>query len=237
MTQSSIDWKQFSIEGVVIVGSILLAFWIDATWENYQKDAEGQQLVAALILDIDTTQRHIEDLIDRSERTRLLATQLLEALANSQQSTDLRSLLLNTGSVLVYHQWHPTTDTYDQALGSGDLAAIDSLQIRSALARYSGDLFQIGLFYESAKMQYFDQHEPFLVANTVYSELAASWWKDKLVEAPFSTDIDRLIGNREFWNLLTLKLELEEAILARLESAVSTSNEIRALLEEYSDRT
>ena len=45
---SPIPWLRVFVEGVVIVGSILLAFGIDAWWEGRQERAEEQQLLTNL---------------------------------------------------------------------------------------------------------------------------------------------------------------------------------------------
>jgi hypothetical protein len=145
-------------------------------------------------------------------------------------------LLLNTGSVFIYHIWTPTTDTYDQALGSGDLSLIDDLDLRSALAKHATELASLGTFYDSAKLQYFDTFEPFLVKNTVYSELAASWNQENLIGAPYSTDFQYLIESREFWNLLTLKLEMEATILSQLDSASHSNESLNSQLANYMER-
>ena len=234
--KEKIPWTQLAVEAVAIVVSILFAFWIDATWDRHQRQTEGHQLATALTLDIEATQTHIDSLVDRSTRTKNLAKDILQGLADPSRRDHLPALLLNTGSVFVYHIWHPTTDTYDQALGSGDLSLIDDLDLRSALAKHATELASLGTFYDSAELQYFDTLEPFLVKNTVYSELAASWNQDNLIGAPYSTDFQYLIESREFWNLLTLKLEMEDTILGRLVSASHSNESLHFQLAHYIDR-
>jgi len=45
---SQIHWKRISVESIAIVLSILLAFWIDAWWNEYQAQKEFQKVLAAL---------------------------------------------------------------------------------------------------------------------------------------------------------------------------------------------
>ena len=42
-----IPWLRVFVEGVVIVGSILLAFGIDAWWDGVQERAEGSGLTTS----------------------------------------------------------------------------------------------------------------------------------------------------------------------------------------------
>jgi hypothetical protein len=46
--KAPIPWLRVFVEGVVIVGSILLAFGIDAAWEGRQEDAEAVEMLLGL---------------------------------------------------------------------------------------------------------------------------------------------------------------------------------------------
>ena len=45
----NIQWKRIAVEAAAIVGSILLAFWIDASWQNRQDVEQGRRLADALV--------------------------------------------------------------------------------------------------------------------------------------------------------------------------------------------
>jgi hypothetical protein len=50
MDPNNIPWKRLSAEGLAIVVSILLAFWIDAWWDT-RKDRVGIQLATQFLSD------------------------------------------------------------------------------------------------------------------------------------------------------------------------------------------
>ena len=52
MPNQKIAWKRLALEVVVIVGSILLAFWIQAWWEGVQEQEERDALVRLIRADI-----------------------------------------------------------------------------------------------------------------------------------------------------------------------------------------
>ena len=52
--QPTIPWVRIGVEGAVIVGSILLAFWIDAGWEQRQDRAQAHSLLGALLDDFES---------------------------------------------------------------------------------------------------------------------------------------------------------------------------------------
>ncbi len=45
---NNIQWKRLSVEGTAIVVSILLAFSIEAWWDNYQDRSEEQGILLGL---------------------------------------------------------------------------------------------------------------------------------------------------------------------------------------------
>ncbi len=49
--KSQIPWLRVFVEGVVIVGSILLAFGVDAAWSDRQDRARERALLTQLALD------------------------------------------------------------------------------------------------------------------------------------------------------------------------------------------
>ena len=63
-----ISWLRVFVEGVVIVGSILLAFGIDAWWEGRQERDEEVQVLLAIQEDIELnrkTKHSIDIVVDR----------------------------------------------------------------------------------------------------------------------------------------------------------------------------
>ena len=49
---TKIPWRRVGVEGVVIVGSILLALGLDAWWEDRQEHAEKEELLSSLLLEL-----------------------------------------------------------------------------------------------------------------------------------------------------------------------------------------
>ena len=62
-----IDWQKFSIEALVIVVSILLAFSIEAWWGERQDRQVKERLLSSALAEINTNIRRVE--ISNSHRT------------------------------------------------------------------------------------------------------------------------------------------------------------------------
>ena len=144
----------------------------------------------------------------------------------------MQDALLSLGSIFVTGGWEPVTHTYDESVNSGRLRLIESEPLRLALTRYRAGVEEVEAIHRLTETQYYGQLEPFMVEHTVYSELAAEWWRGALVEAPFKTDFEALATSRELWNLLTLRLEIEVAMLSRLDRMDALAAEVLGLLND-----
>ncbi len=134
--------------------------------------------------------------------------------------------MFTVGNVFVKGRWAPINFTYEQALGSGDLALIDDAELRSLLGQYTAGLDNLTGLQHSVNTQYYGQLEPFLVAHTDYAQVAWDAKEAGLVGGIFQTQTEDLASMREFANLLNLKLELELELIDGLDAAESVSKSL-----------
>tara|TARA_B110000908_G_scaffold145137_1_gene175220 strand:- start:133 stop:834 length:702 start_codon:yes stop_codon:yes gene_type:complete len=218
------------LEGAVIIASILLAFAIEAGWAEFRESQEASDLLQSIREDVVATQAEVAKQSGISEGLVIRARTLLDTLASSKSPDQLREGLLTLGSIFVYYSWSPVDHTYAEAVNSGRLQLIEEHNLRIELAQYEAQIQELTRVYASVEVQYYSQLEPFMVANTIYSEIAAESWSESLVVAPFNTDFEALARSRELWNLLTLRLELEVAVQSRIERMEKMTNQVLALL-------
>jgi hypothetical protein len=208
--------KRLVLEGFVIVSSILLAFAIDAAWDAHLERRAGIALSREIQADITNTRAEIARALRNSDDIAAMARSVLTAMG-SQPATQARdSTLATIGSVFVLSAWRPTNDSYAEAIGSGRLTLLQDPEVRLALSTYQQRLANVGEIFHNIVTQYYQQQEPFMVAHTVYTDVAMAAWREGLVKAPFGTDYDVLARNRQLWNLVTLRLELEVALQSHL---------------------
>ena len=72
----NIPWKRISVEAIAIVASILLAFTIDAWWEDAQSEHEEKQILEALLVDLISRQERLD-----AQRTYIFANMTQEWIA------------------------------------------------------------------------------------------------------------------------------------------------------------
>lgn len=226
-------WKKLAVEAVVIVGSILLAFWIDASWQDRQETQQGQELVSALAAEVAENQKYLATKNTESRDTSDRARRLLEVMALENQTDEQISEFRDLGNVFTMHSWSPDTDVYQQALSTGQLLLIRDSDLRFALANYYSILNWSRRNVLLIETQYYLELEPFMAKNTIYTDIAHSGWLTDTPTPPFSTDLNSLAKNRELWSLIALRLEAEIAHFHGIELAQKSGNELTSILQSY----
>jgi hypothetical protein len=229
---SSPGARRLWLEGSVIVLSILLAFGIDAGWAGLVEAREGRRLQELIREDVVAMRDEIALRRTQGEDLTTQARDLLHALADSESDTEIVSTLTTLGSIFVTGGWNPVNHTYVEAMNSGRLRLIEEEALRLDLTRYQALIEDVARSYRAIETQYYGELEPFLVSNTVYSEIAAEWWRDDLVDARITTDFQTLAESRELWNLVTLRLEAEIAVMSRLERLEEMTHSLLRVLPE-----
>jgi hypothetical protein len=134
MPEQKIAWKRPVIEGVVIVASILLAFGIEAWWNETQERAGEQQLLVVLERDMERSRSDLERVLSTNERT----TEALRRFMALTPET-LAGLPADSAETLLVDLAALGTFTpFDGALKSPDLSIIDDVPTLAALGSWLG---------------------------------------------------------------------------------------------------
>ncbi len=80
----NIPWKRIAVEATAIVASILLAFAIDAGWQEYVEDQREREVLNALLDDFETTKANIKDWRNFHLAVQQSNTKLLKAVTSSE---------------------------------------------------------------------------------------------------------------------------------------------------------
>ena len=208
--------RWFAAEILIVVCGVLIALTLNAWWANRQRAADEAALRAELRRDVVATREILAGRLELSRVGAERARDILRVMADGADGPARDSVLAQVGSVFTFGIWTPANDTYEEALGSGRLALLTDAELRLALTRYRARSARVGDSYRLIQTQYYEELEPFMVANLVYSEVALGTWRDSLVQGPFRTDYDALARSPELWNLVTLRLEWDVDLQASL---------------------
>ena len=121
------------MEGVAIVVSILLAFGIQAWWDNHQERDTEQRILLALKAEIRKNLVELESQVQFREATKESITRLFKVGAG-QEANDPDTADKLIGNLLWWGQIDFSTGALESVLQGGFLSIIRNDQLREALA-------------------------------------------------------------------------------------------------------
>ena len=131
-----IPWFRILVEGVVIVGSILLAFGIDAWWDGRRERQEEREALEGLERDFSVNLRAARTSI-MSLRADNRALAALEDILDAQlASVSSDSALLFARAMNGYRTFDPQDGTLDALLASGRLGVLRDGELRGLLVEW-----------------------------------------------------------------------------------------------------
>ena len=132
----TLPWLRIVVEGVAIVTSILLAFGIDAWWDESQERAEERRVLIDLSAEFEVNRRLLQLAIEDHKRILANAERLLAVETRHDDSTTSG---LSSAAALIFmthDTFHPKSGELDGLLASGKLDLISDVRLRALLAEW-----------------------------------------------------------------------------------------------------
>ena len=161
--KAQIPWLRVFVEGVVIVGSILLALGLDAWWDGVQDRQEEQRILAALGRDFEETRANVMETVASTEEVRDTVIRLLDIMSGDLAlvpEEELRDLVRGS---FWFHRFEPRISTYQDLVNSGNLRLIGNDSLRTAMALLVEDLDDADSAVEMIVTRWATMEEPYLV--------------------------------------------------------------------------
>ena len=136
MNNERIPWKRLFAEAVAIVLSILLAFGIDAWWDERNERIEEEELLLALQIEFEANRDEVASVIKVHENALQYAANLV-----SLTNADVLALPAEEASRHVRYFAHPRTfdpvrGTVDSMTDSGKIGVLQDRKLRDALTTF-----------------------------------------------------------------------------------------------------
>lgn len=119
-----------------MVASILLAFSIDAWWDDHNERVEERRILESLKVEFQSNAESIPAFIRNHLRSAEHAQALLEALKSTQPGSMLQYPAAKVGQVLGHSSTDPQSGALDAILQSGELRYVSNSAIRERLAAW-----------------------------------------------------------------------------------------------------
>ncbi len=225
--KAQIPWLRVFVEGVVIVGSILLAFGIQAAWDGRQEREDERQALEALARDFESAAEVIDRELLSMDSVAIAANIILGWTGPSADSRHADSLALLMPSITRVASFQPPLGTLQALLGSGDLRLIRNDSLRAALASFPSRLALLNTTAGFGADVLFAEFLPYLNQSIPMRRFGRAG--DGATQ--FDSDVEGLLRSLEFENLIQLKLTSLAFLELGTRSVQGLITSIRAILD------
>jgi len=240
-SREKISW--LLLESLLIIVSILLAFWIDTWWNQRQLRAAEEQMLASLLEDL-RVKRELVD--DRREYVSAILASTNELLyASSKVGVDLSRSSVDR---LLGDIWWSTQSSIwsapllDSIVSGSDLNNIENRQLRNKLVEWSERFNRLEESVEREMRFYDGRLMPFMESNVDMRQVVdviehAPGDPDFKVELGEKFNIERprdhtnILMNQEFQGLLMRRSELLDQLSRQLGNLGPELDELISTIE------
>lgn len=126
--------RSFLAESFLIVVSILIAFWIDASWEERQERRHERRVLEALRTEFETNATKLPSYIVSHQQVAEITEAILKGLDRDTDQAGVRVADHELAWILSHVSTDPQRGALDAILQSGELRFIQSRELRERLA-------------------------------------------------------------------------------------------------------
>lgn len=233
-------WGRWFVEIVVIVLSILLAFAIEAWWDERQEREDEREILAGLEREFTDYHDKLSRAIEKHDLMRTAMEELLQATESGRWTTTEFTL----DEAVIRSMWPPTTElsggVRDALIQAGRLEVISNRALREKLALWAGIHAEVFDDEEFSRGIVFNQMMPFLISQgfdlsgVLHGLSGADASGNHLGQD--ESEVQRLLGDRRFRALIQFRLGFWIHAMQEYETGLQAIEEILALIDQAQER-
>lgn len=203
-TLRSIPWPRILAEGVAIVVSILLAFWVQAWWEGLADKEQEVAILQALLRDFGEAREQFDRIESTHERLQENMEQLLDwaedGFVPENRRAEVDGLL---GSTFNRQVFDPPSGAVETILGTGRLDLISNTVLVPELTRWTALVDDLREQQLAVVDHFYQIVYPYLAARVNMQDLDKGIPYEGGVPWPQEeTDAYQLVSSRDFQNII-----------------------------------
>lgn len=214
-----LPWRRILLEGTAIVLSILLAFWIDAWWDDRQQQDNEEILLRSLVADLQQKQARLASNRQLTERMLDSCTKLLKATETPDQMPGEESIDKLLGDLT----WYMSESQWDSApmnslTRGGESSLISDAVLLQKLAALQVRISRIRNSFRADENLHHNTLAPFLMQNANLLQIVTAFEhvpSDESVSYQFPKiqisdprEHSQLLLREDFQGLVVLKMDL-----------------------------
>lgn len=233
---SDIPWRQLIAEGIAIVASILLAFAIDAWWDDRQDRRDEQVMLASLHDEFAVIKSALEADIERHEQNLASLKTLLQRMNGDRHGDEAAVIEAAFLELLSPRTTDLGSGALEALLGSGRLELIESKPLREKIAGWPGVIYEVWDDQASNAKMVFDTYIPYFVragwpAGTAMRGWYPAWDIPERDLADHPDIVNDILQDGRFRTLVELRYGYKLHLTEEFEEAIAAAGAILADIE------
>ena len=223
-----IEWRRLLTEGVVIVVSILLAFWIDTWWDTVQDHAEEREILGLLRAEFEANQKVLARTAG-IHRLNLGAMREIISASETDMPIDdgyLGPLFLQAAGTPHYN---PATGALAATISSGRIDLVRNIELRNRLAGWNSVVSDLVLDEQSRRDFVIHQVRPAFAEFGIAGVFSAINGTEADFIAAFRSRKVLALLRTEIANVTHLLTHFDEAEAAMQTMVIDISKELGSL--------
>lgn len=233
-----IPWKHLFVEGTAIVVSILLAFGIDAWWQDRQIRREEHEVLQGLQEEFLTIH---EVLARHSDLHQASLKSLEDVLSAPDTSPDLVEIVENAiRELLTPNTTDISNGTLHALLASGRLEMLSNKALRKRLVNWEREIGEVWDDQEAHAKMVYEIHVPYLINEGLSASGAMGFWYDdwSIPVRPVASDVEalrHLLNDAKFRSMVEIRYGYRKHLTQEYEAALAAVDAILTEIERSLD--
>ncbi len=239
-----IDWKRITAEAVAVVVSILIAFGIDAWWQERNEEVALVEYLVHFENEVIANDELIDKHLGLISGDLEALHRVFEALSDPEQQALDESFNHDLGNALWIRPPTVSMDAFHELTNSGNLRFVSNAQLKKVFNEYGNHADFLDASYQFSTSSYLDYVLPTIGRHMALSSLGWTEYDEHLApngentgvtpNAPFSTDAAGL-RSQAVWNALfnwkTAKIDESHTLEEMKEDGLELRDLLRAEIE------
>lgn len=220
------NWKKYIYDSIVIIGSILIAFAIDAWWSNRSDLKQKEALLINLKQDFEESKEQLEQLkINHYRIEKNLETLLLWSEKESLSEENIIQFDSILGVVWWRQVYDPQMGTLESIISTGRFDIIGNKKLLSELTKWVTLVKQLNKDEAASVEHMYNNIYPYLLSRTSLKDFDKGIPR-KVPWIHHKTDTYKLLKDERFQNLLYMHWVLQWNINSNIPNIENTLESI-----------
>ena len=230
----NVPWKRLSVEAAAIVGSILLAFAIDAWWEERNLQAVLVGNLSGLSYDFATNRAGLIDVSDRHGRSVRAIEDILILGSDPGNELDHDEFYRRMREVNITRKFSVVRRTYDSLISAGLVESIPSEDLKRAIAGFYNFVKRIEHAQEDMQAIQTFILEPYISKNLDHAALMVVTHPEagRIRPSRPANQFRDIIGTDEFEGVLVTKWHISQDLTNLYSSALDQIDTVDNLIQQ-----